>query len=93
MFIYYDAHTTVSSSLSLSGNKSNPALDLCGKASPHHIMMYTVDEIQSHPDVGMSRGGLLLFALLCGGDYHKVSYLWFYCLDTLLMLTSLISGR
>ncbi|KAF8170205.1 hypothetical protein K438DRAFT_1982730 [Mycena galopus ATCC 62051] len=43
------------SSLDLSGNKSNPALDKNGKESKHHVMVYT----------------LLLFALLAGGDYHS----------------------
>jgi Holliday junction resolvase YEN1 len=60
--------------LTLTGNKSNPAVDASGKASKHHVMMYTMDAIQSHPEVGVSRGGLVLFALLCGGDYHKVRY-------------------
>lgn len=35
-------------------------------------MIYTIGAIQSHPEVGLSRGGLVLIALLCGGDYHKV---------------------
>ena len=39
-------------------------------------MMYTVEAIQL--EVGISRGGLVLFALLSGGDYHKVRHLWYH---------------
>ena len=58
--------------MKLSGNKSNPALDSDGKASKHHVMLYSADKVRNHPDIGMSRGGLVLFALLAGGDYDKV---------------------
>ncbi|KAJ7502773.1 hypothetical protein B0H11DRAFT_2170838 [Mycena galericulata] len=58
-------------SLDLSGNKANPALDANGKASKYHVMVYTADAVRDHPKVGLSRGALLLFALLAGGDYHS----------------------
>lgn len=58
--------------INLSGNKSKPALDKKGKASKHHVWVYTADAIQSHPGVRLTRGGLILFALLNGGDYHTV---------------------
>ncbi|KAL4262296.1 XPG-I domain-containing protein [Pleurotus pulmonarius] len=56
--------------INLSGNKSKPAIDKRGKASKHHVWVYTADAIQSHPGVRMTRGGMILFALLNGGDYH-----------------------
>ncbi|OCH90241.1 PIN domain-like protein, partial [Obba rivulosa] len=56
-------------SLTLTGNKCNPALNSEGKASKYHVMVYTAEQILVHPDVAMSRGGLILFALLSGGDY------------------------
>ncbi|KAJ6495565.1 PIN domain-like protein [Mycena vitilis] len=56
------------SSLDLSGNKANPARDSRGKPSKHHVMVYTADAVQA---LGLTRGGLLLFALLAGGDYHS----------------------
>lgn len=56
--------------INLSGNKSKPALDKNGKPSKHHVWVYTADAIQSHPGVRLTRGGLILFALLNGGDYH-----------------------
>ncbi|KAJ7782861.1 hypothetical protein B0H16DRAFT_1403187 [Mycena metata] len=56
------------SSLALSGNKANPALDANGKASKHHVMVYTADAVRAS---GFTRGALLLFALLSGGDYHN----------------------
>ncbi|KAL6308181.1 hypothetical protein BKA93DRAFT_700456, partial [Sparassis latifolia] len=53
----------------LSGNKPHPALNTEGKASKHHVMIISADAIRIHPAVGMSRGGLILCALLSGGDY------------------------
>ncbi|KDQ57718.1 hypothetical protein JAAARDRAFT_273139 [Jaapia argillacea MUCL 33604] len=57
--------------LTLSGNKSNPALNSEGKASKHHVMLYTADAMRTHPEIALTRGGLILFALLCGGDYNE----------------------
>lgn len=57
------------SSLTLSGNKSNPALDSQGKPSKYHAMIYTAEAIRRHPDVGLTRGGFVLFAMLVKGDY------------------------
>ncbi|KAG1851669.1 hypothetical protein F4604DRAFT_1959173 [Suillus subluteus] len=57
------------SSLTLSGNKSNPALDSEGKPSKHHAMIYTAEAIRRHPEVGLTRGGFVLFAMLVKGDY------------------------
>ncbi|KAH7888362.1 hypothetical protein F5I97DRAFT_1965320 [Phlebopus sp. FC_14] len=58
-------------SLTLSGNKTNPALNAAGKTSNHHVMIYTAEAIRKHPDVQMSRGGLVLFALLLKSDYAE----------------------
>ncbi|KAG1742217.1 XPG I-region-domain-containing protein [Suillus lakei] len=57
------------SSLTFSGNKSNPALDSEGKPSKHHAMIYTAEAIRKHPEVGLTRGGFVLFAVLVKGDY------------------------
>jgi len=35
-------------------------------------MVYTAEAIRTHPDVRLTRGGLILIALLAGGDYDKV---------------------
>ncbi|RPD73836.1 PIN domain-like protein, partial [Lentinus tigrinus ALCF2SS1-7] len=59
------------SSINLTGNKCNPATDANGKPSKFHANVYTAEELARHPDVQMSRGGLVLFALLAGGDYGK----------------------
>ncbi|EPQ57560.1 PIN domain-like protein, partial [Gloeophyllum trabeum ATCC 11539] len=53
----------------LSGNKSKPATDADGKVSKHHVMVFNADDIRTHPSIGLTRGGLILFALLKGGDY------------------------
>lgn len=58
----------------LSGNKSNPALRSDGKKSKEHTMVFTADAIQSNAVIQMSRGGMILFALMSGGDYDKVRF-------------------
>ncbi|KZT03833.1 PIN domain-like protein [Laetiporus sulphureus 93-53] len=68
--LVFGARTIIrNSSLNLSGNKAYPALNSAGKLSQHHVMVYTIDLIRTHSDVSLSRGGLILFALLSGGDY------------------------
>jgi holliday junction resolvase YEN1 len=37
---------------------------------PDNVIIYSADNIQRHGQVMLSDGGLLLMALLCGGDYH-----------------------
>lgn len=60
-------------SQSLTGNKALPALNSDGKASKAHVMIFTDEEIRRNPQVSLSQGGMILFALLTGGDYDKVS--------------------
>ncbi|TFK54033.1 PIN domain-like protein [Heliocybe sulcata] len=55
----------------LSGNRSKPALNKDGKESKHHVMIFKANDIQSNPNIGLTRGGLILFALLKGGDYDE----------------------
>jgi hypothetical protein len=38
-------------------------------------MVYTADAVREHPAVALTRGGLILFALLAGGDYDAVRVL------------------
>lgn len=35
-------------------------------------MIFTAQAIKDHPDVRLTKGGLVLIALLAGGDYDKV---------------------
>ncbi|KAI0702544.1 hypothetical protein C8Q76DRAFT_632692, partial [Earliella scabrosa] len=58
-------------SLNLTGNKSHPATDANGKPSAAHVSIYTSDDLATHPEVQLTRGGLVLFALMSGGDYDK----------------------
>lgn len=51
-------------------------LNICStsiKCSPmgntEQLGLYTITKINAHPDVGLSQGGLLLIALMAGGDY------------------------
>lgn len=57
---------------SLTGNKSNPALRKDGKKGKDHTMLFTADAVRNNPAIQLSRGGMVLFALLVGGDYDKV---------------------
>lgn len=56
---------------SLSGNRSNPVLNSAGKDDKNHSWVYEASDILSHPEIGLTRGGMILIALLSGGDYHK----------------------
>lgn len=38
------------------------------------MALYTSENIFITPDVALTRGGLLLIALLAGGDYHEVCF-------------------
>ena len=67
-----------SSSLALSGNKKNPATVSSGKKCNQHAIVFNADRIASHSDIGLSRGGIILFALLSGGDYDKVTHTFAY---------------
>ena len=62
----------ISFSLNLTGNKAHPAVDANGKPSVNHGHVYTQDNIENHPEVQLTRGGLILIALLAGGDYDGV---------------------
>jgi holliday junction resolvase YEN1 len=37
------------------------------------VAIYTAKSISEHPDVSLMEGGMILFALLAGGDYDQVS--------------------
>jgi Holliday junction resolvase YEN1 len=63
-----------SQSSELSGNKKNPALNVDGKPDKLHYMVYKADDIKNNADVSLTRGGMILFAMLSGGDYSKVSF-------------------
>ncbi|KAF4620656.1 hypothetical protein D9613_000579 [Agrocybe pediades] len=58
-------------SSNLSGNKSNPATNCEDKTDKLHTMLYRASDIATDSEVQLSRGGLILFALLSGGDYRK----------------------
>ncbi|KAH9924447.1 uncharacterized protein B0H18DRAFT_934342 [Fomitopsis serialis] len=58
-------------SLNLTGNRANPATDLNGKTSKYHVMTFSAESIRMHPEIQMTRGGLVLFALVSGGDYDN----------------------
>ncbi|KAL4080205.1 hypothetical protein V8B97DRAFT_2020885 [Scleroderma yunnanense] len=55
----------------LSGNKSNHALNSDGKATKDLVVVYTATAIWQHPDIQMSRGGFILFGLLVKGGYSE----------------------
>ncbi|PCH43505.1 hypothetical protein WOLCODRAFT_144540 [Wolfiporia cocos MD-104 SS10] len=70
--LLFGAHTILRNpSLHLTGNRANPARNADGKPSKHHVMVFTADAIQRDPEIGLTRGGLILIALLSGGDYDS----------------------
>ncbi|KAF7790323.1 hypothetical protein EIP86_001277 [Pleurotus ostreatoroseus] len=60
-------------SLQLTGNRSDPAVNLDGNPSQNHVKIFSADAIRNHPQVRLTRGGMILIALLAGGDYDHVS--------------------
>lgn len=65
-------YVNLSISSNLSGNKNNLAKNADDKTDKYHSMLYTADDIRNDPTVALTRSGMILFALLSGGDYHKV---------------------
>ncbi|PWY99515.1 hypothetical protein BCV70DRAFT_201081 [Testicularia cyperi] len=47
-------------------------LKLSGSDKDHLITIYSADALRNHPDVGLDKDGLILVALLAGGDYDSV---------------------
>lgn len=43
-----------------------------GKEDGQHVNIYKLKDIEAHPDIGLTQGGLVLIALLRGGDYDQV---------------------
>lgn len=67
-----NSSSAISMSVKLSGNRNNPALNLENKKDAHHVTLYTAEAVKDNTEIALTRGGLVLFALLSGGDYHKV---------------------
>ncbi|KAG6809715.1 hypothetical protein H0H92_015036 [Tricholoma furcatifolium] len=55
----------------LSGNRANPVLNAAGKDDKNHTKVYRIEDITSHPDILLTRGGMILIGLLSGGDYNQ----------------------
>lgn len=74
-------------SLTLSGNSSRSQLQLQADgqnrthdslaADDHRVETYTLSDVHSHPSTAVTPAGLILVALLAGGDYHPVSGKYF----------------
>ncbi|KAF5314408.1 hypothetical protein D9619_011818 [Psilocybe cf. subviscida] len=54
----------------LSGNKAHPTLNSAGKDDKNHTRVFKIEDIQEHPDVCLTRGGMILIGLMRGGDYE-----------------------
>ncbi|CAE6416976.1 unnamed protein product [Rhizoctonia solani] len=55
----------------LTGNRGYPALNREGKDDGVHVMVYRMDDIEKDPACRLTRGGMILIALLSGGDYDQ----------------------
>ncbi|KAB5591761.1 hypothetical protein CTheo_4793 [Ceratobasidium theobromae] len=55
----------------LMGNRGYPALNSDGKDDGVHVMVYRADDIERDPACKLTRGGMILIALLSGGDYDQ----------------------
>ncbi|KAH7924438.1 hypothetical protein BV22DRAFT_508362 [Leucogyrophana mollusca] len=55
----------------LSGNRAHPVKNSEGRDDGNHAVIYRASDIRTHPDVQLTRGGVILIGLLSGGDYHQ----------------------
>ncbi|CAE6506169.1 unnamed protein product [Rhizoctonia solani] len=55
----------------LTGNRGYPALNRVGKDDGVHVMVYRMSDIEKDPACKLTRGGMILIALLSGGDYDE----------------------
>ena len=62
--------THPSPSSSLSGNRPHPAASSSAKDDGNHVVIFRASEFNT-PDINLTHGGLILIALLSGGDYHQ----------------------
>lgn len=54
----------------LTSNKAHPILNSDGKADKNHIITFRAEDFESATtNVCLTRGGMILVALLRGGDY------------------------
>ncbi|KAF8584431.1 hypothetical protein K439DRAFT_1633570 [Ramaria rubella] len=53
------------------GNRAHGAKNADGKDDGQHVNIYHSEDIKSHAKVNLSQGGLILIALLRGGDYDQ----------------------
>ena len=60
-----------SSSNTLSGNRANPVLNAAGKDDKNHSHIFRLQDISTHPEIRLTRGGLILIGLMSGGDYQQ----------------------
>ncbi|KDN37084.1 hypothetical protein RSAG8_10359, partial [Rhizoctonia solani AG-8 WAC10335] len=58
----------------LTGNRGYPALNREGKDDGVHVMVYRMKDIEEDPACKLTRGGMILIALLSGGDYDQGDY-------------------
>ncbi|KAF7306330.1 hypothetical protein MIND_00424200 [Mycena indigotica] len=66
----FGARTVIrNSSNNLSGNRSNPSLNANGKDDKNHSRVFRMQDIETHPDIELTRGDMILIGLCSGGDY------------------------
>ena len=65
------SHPPPSSSNTLSGNRANPVLNVAGKDDKNHTRVFRLEDISAHPEIRLTRGGMILIGLMGGGDYQQ----------------------
>ncbi|KAF8263256.1 PIN domain-like protein [Lactarius quietus] len=62
-------------SATLSGNSKHTTKNVDGHIDGNHSIVYTSADILAHPSTQLTQGGLILIALLSGGDCHPAGLL------------------
>ena len=57
------------------------------KKDKDRVQLYTADAVARHGDVSLTAGGMVLVAVLSGGDYSKVRVLHYHCATAAHILT------
>jgi Holliday junction resolvase YEN1 len=59
-----------SSSSTLSGNRAHPTKNSAGRDDGNHVIVYQSKDF-TRSNIALTQGGLILIAILSGGDYHQ----------------------
>ncbi|EMD35071.1 hypothetical protein CERSUDRAFT_96986 [Gelatoporia subvermispora B] len=70
-FLFGAAVVVRNPSVTLSGNRGHSLKNAAGRDDGNHVAIYKSSTLAKHENVRLTQGGMILFGILCGGDYHQ----------------------